>query len=267
MSAHARRRRRSGGQGGGGHEGAGMMRWLLTYADMITLLLVFFIVLYALSKINEAKYKSLMQALRATLTGRSVSTVGPTKSLAKYPPPNPRPAPDNVSEPVTRPQVSRAQEHLIARLRAAVAKDHLAAQITVAAVPQGVIVEITSGVLFPSGHATIQPAARRILTDVGHVLGAVGNQVVVQGFTDDVPIDTPRYPSNWDLSAARAARVVDFWTREGLRPGRFLVEGFGQYSPFATNATAAGRAQNRRVDIVVLKSPVVPDTTLVVGRG
>ena len=259
MSAHTARRRRRHGRGeggGGGHDGAGMMRWLLTYADMITLLLVFFIVLYALSKVNEAKYKSLMQALRATLTGRSVSTVGKTHSLTKYPPPNPTPSPDNVSE-----------NQLAQRLRAAVAKDHLQTQISVAAVAQGVLVQVNSGVLFPSGQATIQPTAAPILRDVGHILSTVSNQVVVQGFTDNVPINTPVYQSNWDLSAMRAARVVDFWTGLGLRPTRFLVEGFGQYSPFASNATSGGRAQNRRVDIVVLKNPVVPDTTLVVGKG
>lgn len=268
MSAHARRRRRHGAGGGEhGPEGAGMMRWLLTYADMITLLLVFFIVLYALSKVNEAKYKSLMQALRATLTGHSVSSVGKTHSLAKFNPPNPQPSPDNNSGQPPAPANRSTQDQLIARLRAAVKKDHLEARITVAAVPQGVIVEITSGVLFASGEARIQSGARPILTDVGKVLAVVPNQVVVQGFTDNIPIDTPVYRSNWDLSATRAARVVDFWAGQGLNPGRFLVEGFGQYSPFATNATAAGRAENRRVDIVVLKNPVVPDTTLVVGKG
>ena len=249
-----------------------MMRWLLTYADMITLLLVFFIVLYALSKINEAKYKSLMQALRATLTGRSVSTVGSHQTLAKYPPPNPQPSPNEQSNTAknsaaTKATPSPSQDRLIAKLRAAITKDHLQSQITVAQVAQGVIVEISTGVLFPSGHATIEPSAVKVLYDVGHVLSTVPNQVVVQGFTDNVPIDTPTYRSNWDLSAVRAARVVDFWTQEGLTPTRFLVEGFGQYSPFATNRTAIGRAENRRVDIVVLKNPVVPDTTLVVGKG
>ena len=267
MSAPTRRRRRGSGAGAGGHEGAGMMRWLLTYADMITLLLVFFIVLYALSKINEAKYKSLMDALRATLTGRSVSSVGKLHTQEKFNPPNPQPSPDNNSGKPPSPSPKSQESKLIQRLRAAVAKDHLQAQVTVAAVAQGVIVEITSGVLFPSGEAVIQPSAVRILTDVGQVLATVPNQVVVQGFTDSVPIDTSVYHSNWDLSAVRAARVVDFWAHEGLAPTRFLVEGFGQYSPFASNATAVGRAQNRRVDIVVLKNPVVPDTTLVVGNG
>jgi chemotaxis protein MotB len=265
VSARARRRGGHDGGGGGGHDGAGMMRWLLTYADMITLLLVFFIVLYALSKINEARYKSLMQALRAALTGRSVSSVGRTHSLAKYNPPNVRPSPNNNAFPPRPP--AAAQDNLVAALRRAVARDHLQGQISVAIVPQGVLVEIHSGVLFPSAQATIQPTAARILTDVGKVLAAVPNQVVVQGFTDDKPIHNAQFYSNWDLSAARAARVVDYWTGEGLNPTRFLVEGFGQYSPTATNATAAGRAQNRRVDIVVLKNPVVPDTTLVIGQG
>lgn len=256
MSARSRRRGGGGGEGGGGHDGAGMMRWLLTYADMITLLLVFFIVLYALSKINEQRYKSLMQALRAALTGRSVSSVGHTHSLAKYNPPNPQPSPDNNSE-----------FRLLAALRQAVARDHLQGQISVAIVPQGVMVEIKSGVLFATGQATIEPRAARVLTDVGRVLSAVPNQVVVQGFTDDRPIDTAEFRSNWDLSAVRAARVVDFWVAQGLRPQRFLVEGFGQYSPTATNATPAGRALNRRVDVVVLKKPVTPSTALVIGNA
>lgn len=261
MSAASRRRSRGGGEGGGGHDGGGMMRWLLTYADMITLLLVFFIVLYALSKINEAKYKSLMEALHAALHGQVVTTVGHHhKTRAIYPPPATQPAPV--------PKISQSStNHLLKELRAVVQRDHLQAQLSVQSVPQGVVVVIHTGVLFPTAEATIQPGAAKILGDVGKVLSAVPNQVVVQGFTDDQPIHTPIFHSNWDLSAARAASVVDFWAAQGLKQTRFIVEGFGQFSPVATNTTAAGRAKNRRVDVVVLKNSVLPQTTLVVGSG
>lgn len=230
-----------------------MMRWLLTYADMITLLLVFFIVLYALSVVNQDRYKSLMEALRAALTGQQVSTVGKThQTHAKFPPPSPI--------------ASTNQDFLLKKLQAVIRKDHLTARIQVYPVPQGVMVMILSGVLFNPGEARIQPSAVKVMGDLGRVLGAVPNPVVVQGFTDSTPIDTSEYHSNWDLSAMRAARVVDYWTGEGLSPTRFMLEGFGQYAPVATNATAAGRAKNRRVDVLVLKQGEFnAKSTLVVG--
>ncbi len=230
-----------------------MMRWLLTYADMITLLLVFFIVLYALSEVNQNRYKSLMEALRAALTGQQVSTVGKRhESHAAFPPPSPIP--------------STNQDYLLKKLQAVIRRDHLTAKIQVYPVPQGVMVMILSGVLFNPGEARIQSSAVKVMGDLGNVLSTVPNPVVVQGFTDSTPIDTAEYHSNWDLSAVRAARVVDYWTHEGLNPTRFMLEGFGQYAPVATNATAAGRAQNRRVDVLVLKEGEInARSTLVVG--
>lgn len=251
MSAQGRRRRHAQSDGGG--EGGGMMRWLLTYADMITLLLVFFIVLYALSVVNQDRYKSLMEALRAALTGQQVSTVGKThETHAKFPPPSPIP--------------SSNEDFLLKKLQAVIQKDHLSAKIQVYPVPQGVMVMILSGVLFNPGQARIQTSAVKVMGDLGKVLAAVPNPVVVQGFTDSTPIDTPTYHSNWDLSAMRAARVVDYWTTEGLSPARFMIEGYGQYAAVATNQTAAGRARNRRVDVLVLKKGEIDArSTLVVG--
>jgi chemotaxis protein MotB len=246
------RRRREGEAGGTAHDGAGMMRWLLTYADMITLLLVFFIVLYSLSKLDAQRFKSLMQALEAALKGQQVATVGKMHQQEKYPPPSPIPSTNEI--------------WLLSRLEAVIRKDHLTGEIRVYPVPQGVMVVILSGVLFPTGSADFERSAFPILRDLGKVLQAVPNVVVVQGFTDSTPIHTAVYHSNWDLSSMRAARVIDFWVNQGLDPHRFLIEGFGQYHPVATNATPQGRAKNRRVDVLVLRNLTLsPTSTLVVG--
>jgi chemotaxis protein MotB len=248
---------------GSAHEAAGMMRWLLTYSDMITLLLAFFIVLYALSAVNHQKYESLMRALRAVLHGKGVTSL-------KIKNPSRPPYPPNSSTPTAqeRKLLSKAQLALYRELERVIHRDNLESSVHLDVLRQGIEVEFLNGVLFPLGSANLSPQAERILTDIAGPLRGKPNAVVVQGYTDDLPISTPEFLSNWDLSAVRAARVVDYWTRIGLDPRRFLIEGFGQYSPFAPNSTAAGRQKNRRADALILNRGVLgPTNSVVTGAG
>lgn len=220
-------------------ESAGGQRWLLTYSDMITLLLAFFIILFALSTIQQQRYQALVQALRAAFNGHQVMiTRVQTHQRLPYPLHD------------TSPQEDRIY-HALERV---IAQDHLAGSVELAKLPYGVNLVFLNGILFAEGHATLDAAAQQPLHDIGQIIAGIPNAIVVQGYTDALPIATPTYHSNWDLSAMRAARVADAWMAQGVDPHRIMLEGFGQWSPFASNATAAGRAQNRAVSVVILNT-------------
>lgn len=223
-------------------ESAGMMRWLLTYADMITLLLIFFVILYALSRVNQHKYEALVQAMRAALSGKSVSAI-------HKPPAHAAPYPATTRSPVASPA-------LFERFRRLVAKDHLQAFVAVYRVPLGVEVVFLNGILFPSARAELTPAAILPLEAVDGALRAIPNQIVVQGYANSLPIHTPAYHSNWDLSSMRASRVADFWMARGVAATRMLVEGFGQWYPVASNSTPTGLRANRSVSVLILNRDV-----------
>ena len=235
-------------------ESAGGMRWLLTYSDMITLLLAFFIILYALSNIQKNKYEALVQALRAAFNGHQI-TVTKVHLHKRAPYPLHNQAHKNTG--------TTEADKLYNELENVLKQDGLANEVTVAKLPYGVNMIFLNGILFQEGHASLDAQALKPLTDIGRVLHAIPNAIVIQGYADDLPINTPVYHSNWDLSAMRAARVADYWMNQGIDPKRMMLEGFGQWSPFASNATEAGRAQNRAVSVVVLnKNFILRNTTV-----
>jgi chemotaxis protein MotB len=235
-------------------ESAGGMRWLLTYSDMITLLLAFFIILYALSNIQKNKYEALVQALRAAFNGHQI-TVTKVQTHKRAPYPLHNQAHQNTG--------TTQADKLYNELQNILQKDGVANEITITKLPYGVNMIFLNGILFQEGQADLDAQALKPLTDIGQVLQAIPNAIVIQGYADDLPINTPVYHSNWDLSAMRAARVADYWMSKGIAPTRMMLEGFGQWSPFASNATEAGRAQNRAVSVVVLNENFVLRNTTV----
>ncbi len=234
-------------EGGGGGEGAGMLRWLLTYSDMITLLMVFFIVLYAVSQVNKAQYEVLMKALKQVLTGQQVVTqVGGTIPI---PPPV-------IGKTPTTSQAAEQKmlQNLAQELQQAAQQSGMQADVSVTVASVGIRVSFLNGVLFNLGQATIRPSSFPLLDHMGAILASAPNNIIVEGYTDDIPINTYLYHSNWDLSAIRATRVIEYLIQQGLDPARFSAEAYSQYRPIATNTTSAGRQMNRRVDLVILRS-------------
>ncbi len=244
----ARRREREEYGSAGGHEAAGMMRWLLTYADLITLLMAFFIVMYAMSEVNTQRYALLSKALRLAFNGRP-SIIQTSSQI----PLNNGRTPTN-QRPMVPAQQSLAS--LYRQVQGMIKKHHLQGMVHVQVTNEGVAITFQAQILFASGSDRIRASAYPTLKDTAGLLGALSNSVDVRGFTDDVPIDTPRFPSNWELSVLRATQVVHFMIRQGLAPARLSATGFGRYHPVATNATAAGRQENRRVELVVLANPL-----------
>lgn len=280
-----------------GHEEAPHIdeRWLLTYADMITLLLALFIVLFSMSSISAAKFHtfsmSLAQAFNVKISGDSIldpgaspdsQTITPTADLislqenaskAKQQEQNAQAAARSLSEQLqsTQSQLSalerathqaekQANEKRFAEIRAKVmalvAKSStLRSQVQVRVDGRGLVLRVLPDkVLFASGSAQLRPEASTLLDPLAMLLKGQPNSIRVEGHTDSQPIHTVQFPSNWELSGARADSVVRYFIGHGVPPRRLSAAGFADTQPVGSNATTSGRAQNRRIEIIVLRS-------------
>lgn len=258
-------------------------RWLVSYADFITLLFAFFVVMYSVSAVNEGRFRvlseSLVAAFRAPAKSLHPVEIGnpmksppvPTQQQNQPVPPRPGMAPP-VSLPMMqrapdpKQAVAEAQKRLEAEREKKLAQ--LAAEIEEALAPlidkdlvhvrktrHWLEVEIKTSILFASGSSQLSGSSLLTLQRVAHILGEYPNPIHVEGFTDNRPIKTVAFPSNWELSAARAASVVHLFSRSGIVSSRMAAIGYGEHHPIADNATAEGRNANRRVVLVVLADP------------
>lgn len=245
-------------------------RWLVSYADFITLLFAFFVVMYAISSVNEGKYRTLSHSLTAAFqhASRSIEPiqVGELARTRQQMPLAIEEIPRNMPLPeqmMTRDDLPVGEGEGDAALQQAL--DTMADQIltrmapliqdelmTVRRTELWLELEMNTSVLFPSGSEELSAQSQAILTELAGILRPFPNPIRVEGFTDDIPINTRRYVSNWELSAARAARVVRLFAEAGVEPGRMAAVAFGEHRPIADNRTAEGRGQNRRVALVVL---------------
>ena len=257
-------------------------RWLVSYADFITLLFAFFVVMYSVSSVNEGKYRVLSDSMVAAFRS-------PTKSLMPIQVGNIVKSPSGMA--VELPPM--AQNRLVEASRkrkqggaggadgegtgmgagaaagnSAEALHQMATDLVEALKPliaedlvsvregrQWLELEIRSAVLFDSGRAEVRAEALPIVDRVVDILSGVQNAVRVEGYTDNVPISTSQFQSNWDLSAARAGSMVHRLLERGIDPLRLSLAGYGEYRPVADNATDDGRMRNRRVVLVVLATP------------
>lgn len=212
-------------------------RWLLTYSDMITLLMIFFIVMYAISNVNAQKFAALAHSLAQVLSGES-------HGIGESPGPSFIPG---VSEETRLRETENELEKIIAA-------ENLADYVQVVQEDRGLVLRIKDTILFPRGSADLTPEAQKLLTRVAQILGRMPNYIRVEGHTDDLPIHTERFPSNWELSVLRATTVVHVLVEKGgIDPRYISATGFGEYRPEAPNTSEANRSRNRRVEIVVLK--------------
>ncbi|RDI75989.1 Flagellar motor protein [Gaiella occulta] len=261
------RRRRGGGEE---HGGGGMERWLLTYADMITLLLALFIVLYAMSSVSEQKLAALRASLSGAFSGKvpdggqSILDSGASPSSIEL-----DTTADRSIDPTEPVQAAGAREAAdLARLAAAnrqlrelesdiaraASSRGLSDSVETTIDERGLVVRILSDrILFDVGSADLRPGAGALLAPIARILRAQPNPIRVEGHTDSVPIHTARYRSNWELSTARSTTVVHYLLRHGIASLRLSAAGYAAERPVATNASAAGRARNRRIEIVLLR--------------
>jgi chemotaxis protein MotB len=243
-------------------------RWLVSYADLMTLLLALFVVLYASSTQNKAKIEeeaqSFITAFHGTPPSVAQTQAGSRGVMQHQPSPIPKPvehpAPRRPPEP---PAVSRQLRQEMMELQAVQLRLQSVLQpligqkqVTMSSQPLTLTISFSASTLYNSGQATLSPAAQVLLTNIASKLKQLPDQfnMVVQGYTDNQPIATSQFPSNWSLSAERAVSVVTLFVAQGIDGTRLSAQGFGQYAPSGSNDTAAGRAQNRRV-VVVIRAP------------
>jgi len=258
----ARRRRRDLGEDN--HD-----RWLVSYADFITLLFAFFVVMYSISSVNEGKYRVLSKTLNLVF-GEQVSDVSraapPTieqELVDRVTIPAQVPADSVIEDPIKE----KLKQQALKALQRAVSQQRVYDELAISLedwVDRKLIdirmngdrieVDMKARLLFSSGDARLSPGAMDALRQVAKSLTNIPNPIQVEGFTDNVPISTPVYQSNWELSAARAASVVQFLSAQGVTPQRLAAVGRGEYQPIADNSTEQGRAANRRVTLMILGS-------------
>lgn len=276
--------------------------WAIPYGDLVTLLLAFFIVMYATSNVNEGKYRVLSDSLVAAFQG-SPKTLEPVQagekqvgsgadiamsvvrqSILEGQPRSllvvnqnsstePRqfggiddaaqPTPEHLPSAETTRALQRVAEQVENAMSDLVAKD----LVVVRRHDFWVEVEIRTDILFPSGSATLSPAAIKALEQLAATLVTFPNPMRVEGHTDNRPISTAAFPSNWELSSARAASVVHLFTKRGVDPNRLAVIGLGENRPSVGNETAEGRNTNRRVVLVILSGDGNPEGVYATGRG
>jgi chemotaxis protein MotB len=273
---HGGRRR-----GGAHKEEESSERWLLTYADMITLLMALFMVLFSISSVNISKVQVLQKSLRAAFSGdilpggKAIAKPGASANSSHFP--------SNIDVqaivPVTASTAStlqsssthgsassqaavsasaaERQEQLFGQIKhelEAYAQSHgFAKKVQTTIEARGLVIRVlTDDLLFASGQASLSPRSDALLSEIAQLLQlAEGHPVAVEGNTDNVPIHGGTYPSNWELSTARASTVVRFLLAKGVAPSRLTAVGYAEQRPVASDGTPEGRALNRRVEIVV----------------
>jgi chemotaxis protein MotB len=205
-----------------GEEHENLERWLVSYADFITLLFTFFAALYALSSVDKTKVESFSGSLRQAF------------------------------KVIDQPIIAYAdnKKSLLENIRNTI-KD--TPGISARTEPRGTVVTFTDDVLFSSGSADLRPESYKALESVAKTLAEVPGKITIEGHTDNVSVSGGKYSSNWELSTARAAAVLAFYLGQGLDPNKFSLSGYAEYRPLISNATPEGRAGNRRVELVIAK--------------
>jgi chemotaxis protein MotB len=241
MSARLSHRSRPGGAvRTGAHD-----RWLVSYADFITLMFAFFTVMYAVSSVDADK----LAPAASSMHNAFAMGIAPEPGATVVPDAKPAPVIGSIV-----PSASSPWPDVRRRLEIELADAIDSRRIEITEDARGLILSLPVEATFAVASADVHPDARALIGRVAATLQPLGNPLRIEGHTDDVPIRTPKYGSNWELSTARASAVVAFLVTEaGMEPSRLSAAGYGEFHPRAANDTPANRARNRRVDIVVIR--------------
>lgn len=255
-------------------------RWLVSYADFITLLFAFFVVMYSISQVNQSKYRVLSETFVEAFNQPNDSKANPMPQ-EKLSPSNDAITPidmgktaaqDSATPPAivivedtAKPEMN-VQSNTTAKTQTADELTQISdlvnekfsqliddKMIKVSSNELWLQIELNDSILFSSGGVETSPQAQVIFTEIANILKNYENPIQIEGFTDNVPIRNSRYPTNWELSSARATEIVKFLAGKGVAPERLAAVGYGEFQPLASNDTEVGRAQNRRVAVMVAK--------------
>lgn len=227
-------------------------RWMVSYADFITLLFAFFVVMYALSTVNEGKYRILSDSMSSAFRNVQINTSSPLPVTMTPPIPV-----FQKSSPTAKAQEAAKQKQRDTMRK--VAKDILEVmaplieqgKVRVLETSRGVTIEINDSILFSPGQAILQAPLIKAMRAIANVLEPTDFPIIIEGHTDNVPIRTPQFPSNWELSAVRATTVLRLFADSGVSADRLTAIGYADTRPVEPNLLAEGRARNRRVTILI----------------
>lgn len=235
--------------------------WLGTYADAVTLLMAFFVVLFSISSVDAQKLKELKEALQDALTGKNTVKelediddlkIDAKKDNNEQDKEQTEPSEKPPSEQTPAPPPPLNKEELKQTLEEVIEQKNLADKIKLVEDERGIILQLHESLLFDSGKADLK-ATPDVLDALYIMVSSVSNSVLIEGNTDNNPINTKEFPSNWELSTARAVSVARFFIYEKqISPKRISVKGFGEYNPIVENDTPENKSLNRRVDILIL---------------
>lgn len=235
------------------HEEEAGEAWLLPYSDLMTLLLALFIALFAMSQTDSSKMQALAQAFTAAFNmgGPSFfSGMGPSMSMPSTPSSGAESS--NSAYMEENENLREAQE----KLEQYIKENNLEDQVSTELTEDGLMIRLKEKALFASGSASLQGQAEQIVPVIAALLSSLPERVTISGHTDNVPISTAQFPSNWELSSSRAVNLMRglMGAQPSLNPARFSALGYSEYRPIASNDTEEGRAQNRRVEVFIARS-------------
>jgi chemotaxis protein MotB len=226
-------------------------RWLVSYADFMTLLFAFFVVLYASSQVDKARMASLSNAITA-----GFSSLGVGAGQGGAPIVIPGTVPAALAHPAASQESAESMRH---KLETDLAAELANRTVSIRQTPEGLVLSLRELGFFESGSATLRASSMDTFDRIGAILASVGSNLRIEGYTDNIPIHTAQFQSNWELSTARATEIIRLLlTREGIDPQRLSAAGYAEYHPIADNSTEDGRRLNRRVDIVIVAPHVAP---------
>lgn len=238
-------------------EGGGAPLWMCTFADLVTLLMCFFVLLFAMSSTQQETFKELIRSLRSALGVEQIPETGTREGLVMPNIPNEEREVKTEAIDEIGGMIQKELQVIVSDVRELIIFNKLGGMVKVQEGEEGVVITISDVVLFPSGEATMTAKGLEIMEKVAKILKQVSYPVSIAGHTDTTPIHTLRYASNWELSVCRATEVVRFLIKNSLDPRMITAEGYAEYRPVADNGTVDGRAQNRRVEIVYNRDHII----------
>lgn len=227
--------------------------WLATYADTVTLLLTFFVLLYSFSTVDAEKFRQISNGFQSMFSGKADASILEFNIASGDAPLVGTP------DPTAEVQNLDPDKTLYDDITDFVKENNLEEQVNIYQNSKGINIELKEAILFDTGKAVLRNDSLGVLDKVNELINKVNTNVIVEGHTDNVPIKTSQYPSNWHLSSARAMSVLDYFlvAKGQKNPERFSAQAYGEYSPIAPNDTAEHKAMNRRVNIIILSSKKV----------
>ena len=222
--------------------------WLDTYADTVTLLMTFFVLLYSMSTVDAEKLKQISNAFNVVMSGKSAD------SILQYDLYNGKvPLVGGESSYEDMSEVSGSKSQTYEDIKEFVQKNDLNSTVTITEDERGVILQLKDSILFETGKADLKPQSVEILDKINVLISTLPNSIIIEGHTDNIPIKTYQFESNWELSTMRATKVLRYFTEgKGQNPARFGATGYGETKPLVQNTSDENRAQNRRVNILIV---------------